>query len=289
MRSCLVIANRGAGSFSPAGLESACTSLGQAGMEVEQLLCNDFGAMTEAAGKAGTLPDAPLVVAAGGDGTINAVLNGLAGKGATCAILPLGTANVLALEMGLCSVDKAVTRIIAGESRPFTAGLISNGVRCSRFFLMAGVGLDGYIVRGVSRERKKRFGKGAYLISALEHLAGWESGRLRVTTENSEFSCHSLIACNASRYGGPFTLAHGASIFSPGLELVVVTGSSRLAHLQLAKETLLGGKGSGAGIVRLTAAKIRIEGVKPLQADGDDWGDTPVEIVAEPAYADIIV
>jgi diacylglycerol kinase family enzyme len=289
MRSCVIIANRGAGSFSAARLAEVSHSLRSAGMAVEERFCNDFAAMTETARNVSSPPESPLVIAAGGDGTINAVLNGLAGNGATCAILPLGTANVLALELGLQSTKTAVERIIAGQPRPFTAGLITSGVRSSRFFLMAGIGLDGFIVRGVTLARKKRFGKGAYLLSALEHLRRWEGGRLRVITPDADFSCHSLVVCNAARYGGPFTLARGASIFSPGLELVAVTGSSRLAHLRLAQETLLGGGDNGGGIVRLTAQSIRVEGLKPLQADGDDWGDSPVEIVAEPAYGNIIV
>jgi len=289
VRRAVIIANRGAGSFSPGRLESACRALEHAGLEVAQRLCSDFDTMTEAAQEAGSGKDSPLVVAAGGDGTINAVLNGLAGRGATCAILPLGTANVLALELGLDSAETATQRIIAGTTRPFTAGLIRGGSRTSRFFLMAGAGLDGFIVRGVTLASKKRLGKGAYLLSALEHLARWEEGRLRVIAGSADFSCHSLVVCNAARYGGTFTLAPEASIFSPGLEVVAVTGSSRLAHLGLVRETLLGTPGRGGSIVRLTADKILIEGVKPLQADGDDWGDTPVEIVAEPAYADIIV
>ena len=289
MRSCVIIANRGAGSFSPARMAEISRSLRQGGMEVEERFCNDFAGITETARSISAREASPLVVAAGGDGTINAVLNGLAGNRATCAILPLGTANVLALELGLGSAATAVERIIAGQSRPFTAGLISGDGRSSRFFLMAGIGLDGFIVRGVTLARKKRFGKGAYLLSALEHLSRWESERLRVITPDAEFTCHSLIACNTARYGGAYTLAPGANIFSPTLELVAVTGSSRLSHLQLAKETLLGGTGGGSGIVRLTATRLRIEGVKPLQADGDDWGDSPVEIVAEPGYAEIIL
>lgn len=285
----MIIANRGAGSFSATRLAEISRTLRGAGMEVEERFCGDFADMTETARRVSARDLSPLVVAAGGDGTINAVLNGLAGNRATCAILPLGTANVLAIELGLRNAATAVERIIAGRFRPFTAGLIRGGERSSRFFLMAGIGLDGFIVRGVTPARKKRLGKGAYLLSALERLCRWECGRLRVITPDADFSCHSLILCNAARYGGAFTLAPGANIFSPALELVAVTGSSRLAHLQLAKETLLGGTGSRAGIVRLTAQTIRIEGVKPVQADGDDWGDSPLEIVAEPAYASIIV
>jgi len=287
VRQAVIIANRGAGSFSSGGMDSVCRSLQAAGIEVDNLSCRDFAEMQETARLASCRPDAPLVIAAGGDGTISAVLNGLAGSGATCAILPMGTANVLAIELGLQSVEMAVAKIVSGENRPFTAGLVTGTSRSSRFFLMAGVGLDGRIVRGVTQQRKKRFGKGAYLLSALEQLRHWETGRLRVITEGADFSCHSVIVCNAARYGGAFTLAHGASIFSPSLELVAVGGSSRTDQLQLALQTLKGGSG-GSGIIRLAAERIRIEGAKPLQADGDDWGDSPVEIIAENEYARII-
>jgi len=200
----------------------------------------------------------------------------------------MGTANVMAIELGLQTEEKAVARIIAGETRPFTAGLLRGASPSSHFCLMAGIGLDGHIVRGVTLARKKRFGKGAYLLSALEHLRTWETDRLRVVTPTADFTCHSIIICNAARYGGHFTLAPSASIFSPTLDLVAVSGNSRMDHLRLAGATLMGGHDRGSGIVRMAAERIRIEGIQPLQADGDDWGDTPAEILAEPDYARII-
>jgi len=288
MRHAVIIANRGAGSFSAARMDRICRSLRDGGMEIEQQFCRDFSEMEETARLVSSRPDAPLVIAAGGDGTIAAVFNGLAGSRATCAILPMGTANVMAIELGLRTEERAVARIVAGETRPFTAGLVRGASRSSRFFLMAGVGLDGHIVRKVTLERKKRFGKGAYLLAALDHLRTWETDRLRVVTPTAEFSCHSIIICNAARYGGAFTLTPSSSIFTPALDLVAVSGSSRMDHLRLIGTTLLGGHGGGSDIIRMTAERIRIEGVQPLQTDGDDWGDTPVEIFTEQDYARII-
>lgn len=288
MRHAVIIANRGAGSFSATRMDRVCRSLNAAGMETVQLFRSDFAEMEEAAREVSSRDDAPLVIAAGGDGTIAAVFNGLAGNRATCAILPMGTANVMAIELGLQTEEAAISRIVAGESRPFTAGLVRGASRSSRFFLMAGVGLDGHIVRKVTPEQKKRFGKGAYLLAALKHLRAWETGRLRVDTPTAEFNCHSIIICNAALYGGAFTLAPSASLFTPTLDLVAVTGSSRRDHLRLVGATLRGGRSGGSGIVRMTTEKILIEGVQPLQVDGDDWGDTPVEILAEKEYARII-
>lgn len=287
MQSLVIIANRGAGTFSQQTLDSTCCRLETAGYQLERLFCDDFNEMTATAARVSREPQAPLVIAAGGDGTINAVFNGLAGNNATCAILPLGTANVLAIELGLNSLETATQKIIAGTSRPFTAGFIRSERQSSRFFLMAGAGFDGAVVRGVTAGLKRRFGKGAYLLSALRGLASWERAELEVTTGENQFTCHSIIACNAAHYGGPFRLAPAASIFTPTLELLAVTNRSRSGVLSLATEALCGR--SSNSLLRCSATSILIAGKKPVQVDGDDWGDAPVAISAENNFARIIV
>jgi len=288
LKHCIIIANRGAGSFSQSSFDSICFRLTEGGVAVEQRLCSDFAEMTEKAAAASSLPGKPIIVAAGGDGTINAVLNGLAGNSAVCAILPMGTANVMAIELGIRNPEQAASRLLSGQPQPFTAGLLKNSNRSSRFFLMAGAGFDGHIVKGVSLKEKRLLGKGAYLLSALRSLISWDNSLLQVATEREEFSCSSLIICNAARYGGSFALAPKASIFSPTFEVIAIKGNSRTASLLAVAETMLGNDSSGQ-IIRTTAGMIRIEGVKPVQADGDNWGDAPLEILAEPDYARIIV
>lgn len=288
MKHCIIIANRGAGSFSQKSFDRICSRLTAGGAAVEQRLCSDFAEMTGTAAAASRLPGKPIIVAAGGDGTINAVLNGLAGNNATCAILPMGTANVMAIELGLRDPEQAVSRLLSGQPRPFTAGLLKNNTRSSRFFLMAGAGFDGHIVKGVALKEKRLLGKGAYLLSALRSLISWDNSLLQVATEKKEFSCSSLIICNAASYGGSFALAPKANIFSPTFELVAIKGNSRSTSLRAVAETMLG-HGSSGQIIRTTAGMIRIEGAKPVQADGDVWGDAPLEIVAEPDYARILV
>ena len=287
MKHCTIIANKGAGSFSPMRLDAACHRLHASGREVELVACGDFSEMTTMAAKLANSAEAPLIVAAGGDGTINAVFSGLVGSNASCAILPLGTANVLAIELGMQTAEAAVERIIAGNFRPLTAGVLRNQQKSSRFFLMAGIGFDGRGVRGVTHALKQRFGKGAYFLSALSNLASWESGELTVTTEERSFTCHSIIVCNAAHYGGAFRLSPEASLFSPTLELIAVTEHTRRGPLTLAAKALL--NHSGSAITQLSASRIRISGSKPLQADGDDWGDSPVDIYAESNFANIIV
>jgi len=288
VRQVVIIANRGAGSFSQKLFDTTCTLLESTGVAVERCFCSDFAEMTENAVAISRRPDSPVVIAAGGDGTINAVLNGLAGNSATCAILPMGTANVMALELGIRSAEQAASRIRTGLPRPFTAGLLQNGVRASRFFLMAGAGFDGHIVRGVSLSEKKLLGKSAYLLSALRSLVSWDSSELLVTTETEQFSCGSLIVCNAARYGGSFPLSPAADIFSATFELTAIKGSSRSAAIRAITAAALD-RSDSKQLYRTTASRIIVTGFKPVQADGDDWGNTPVEIVAEPDYAKMLI
>jgi len=287
VRRIVIIANRGAGSFSEKSFDKICTRLESTGVLVQRNFCSDFAEMTEKTSKISNDRESPIIVAAGGDGTINAVLNGLAGNQATCAILPMGTANVMALELGIRSAAQAVTRISTGLPQPFTAGLLQNSSKSSRFFLMAGAGFDGHIVRGVSLRKKKLLGKGAYLLSALQSLVSWDSGRLTVTTEKEEFSCGSLIVCNAARYGGSFSLAPSASIFSPAFAIIAIKGCSRSNAIHSILDAVIG-RSDSAQLHRTAASRIEVTGLKPVQADGDDWGDTPLEIVAEPDYAKML-
>jgi diacylglycerol kinase family enzyme len=200
----------------------------------------------------------------------------------------MGTANVMALELGISSAAEAARRICSGLPYPFTAGLLQNSQKLSRFFLMAGIGYDGHIVRGVSLKKKKLLGKSAYILSTLQSFVTWDTGELSVTTEKEEFRCGSLIICNASRYGGSFILAPSASIFSPSFVLMAIKGSSRCSALRAVMMTALGCVDSEQ-LYRTTASRIRVTGLKPVQADGDDWGDTQLDIVAEPDYATILI
>ena len=104
------------------------------------------------------------MVVAGGDGTVNETINGLARSGLPLALIPLGTANVLAAEIGLQTDPAAVARCVAfGQPRPIALGA-ANG---RRFILMAGAGFDANVVAGVSVPMKRWLGKGAYILSSL--------------------------------------------------------------------------------------------------------------------------
>jgi len=232
--------------------------------------------------------DDPLIVVAGGDGTVNGVLNGVAPGKATLAVVPLGTANVLARELKITSVDDALDRIARGVSRPISGGEIEHAAGKRRFLLMAGAGLDGAVVCGVRLNEKRVLGKGAYLLSALRVLAAWDDSELEVSGGGRSIRCHGVVVCNAARYGGDLVLAPDADLFSPGFQVVCIKGG-RFAYLKLALLLLLGRVTSSREIAVFPASELEISGDKAVQLDGDYFCRTPLRIASVADLVRLIV
>ena len=232
----------------------------------------------------------PLIIVAGGDGTINAVVNSLAPGRSTLAILPVGTANVLAHELGISSVTDGIARIAMGGGRSLSVGVIelANGVS-QRFILMAGIGLDGSIVRGVRTWEKRTFKKGAYLLSALRCLLRWDHARFALRADGRAVECHSVIIGNAARYGGNRILMPAADLSEPLLELFCITSHSRWSYLRIIISILAGRPCRPADVTLLRAGQIEVDGDRAIQLDGDYCGQAPVRISTIAGFARIIV
>jgi YegS/Rv2252/BmrU family lipid kinase len=232
----------------------------------------------------------PLVIVAGGDGTINAVVNALSPGCATLAVLPVGTANVLALELGIGTVADGIARIARGDTRPLAVGLIEGaGGLSRRFLLMAGIGLDGDIVRGVRTWEKRLFKKGAYLLSALRCLLAWHRGRFALQADGRVLECHSLLICNGARYGGSLMLMPGADISEPVLDLFCITAESRWSYLRIVSSVLAGRPCRSGDVTLLRAGQVEVAGDRDIQLDGDYLGQAPVRVSTIGGFARIIV
>ncbi|HXE96132.1 MAG TPA: diacylglycerol kinase family protein [Dongiaceae bacterium] len=230
-----------------------------------------------------------LVIVAGGDGTFNAVVNGLDSGTATLAVLPFGTSNVLAAEIGIASLDDALERIAAGKTGSLSVGVIKTEGRSHRFVLMAGIGLDGAVVRDVWPLGKKLLKQGAYALSALKNAVAWDSGLFEISTPERNVTCHSAIICNASRYGGNFILEPGSTPFAAGLTAVCISGSRRRTYIRIVSDLFRGTGRQSGNLVRFPASSIEIRGAKAIQIDGDFIGYGPALISTEADFARIIV
>jgi diacylglycerol kinase (ATP) len=286
---CSVIINRLSGTFSEKKTDQVKSFLDSEGMNPRLFFIHNLEEATAISRQVCSESDTPLVIVGGGDGTINGVLNGFSPGAATMAILPFGTSNVLTRELEIDSLDDALRRIARGVSRPVPAGLLVNEKMRRYFLLMAGIGFDGSVVRGVRFPEKRMLGKSAYALSAIRQLFGSDKDMMEITADGRKYACHSLIICNSSKYAGKFVMAPGANLFEPLFRAVCVEVSERSAYLKAAM-MLLAGKGlRGRGFRTLAAGEFAISGNKPVQVDGDYICNTPAEISIIPEFVRLIV
>jgi diacylglycerol kinase (ATP) len=286
-RTCYLIVNPTSGGYSPGRLEKILASLRRGGLDPEVLPTTSAQDATHFAARICAEANDPLVLVAGGDGTVNGVLNGLVPGVATLGVIPLGTSNVLARELKIGSLDDALARVAQGVSRPISIGELDCAGHRRRFLLMAGVGVDGAVVQAVRLGEKKLVGKGAYLLSALRVLSKWDLGELQVNGGGRSLTCHSVIVCNAARYGGNFLLAPEGDLFSPGFQVLCIKGG-RLSYLMLALLLGLNRAGASSSVTSFRATELEVSGNKAVQLDGDYFGCAPLKIRSIPDFLRLI-
>jgi diacylglycerol kinase (ATP) len=224
------------------------------------------------------------VVAVGGDGTINEVVNGLA-VDVPLGIIPLGTANVLARELGIPVNDlpAACQLLRTVHPRPIDLGL-ANG---RRFTLMAGIGFDGAVVQEVLQPVKERIGAPAYVLAALGTLARYGATGLTVETERERFetSAFMLVAANAATYAYGIEVAPFASLDDGWLDLCVFEQKNKAEFLRQSLAVLARRHEQHPDVRYVRARRVRVTADQPLaiQLDGDLHGRTPAEIELLPA------
>jgi diacylglycerol kinase family enzyme len=157
-----------------------------------------------------------------------------------------------------------------------------------RFVLMAGIGLDGEVVRGVRASEKRLLKKGAYLLSGLRCLFRWPRERFTVTADGRSLACHSVIVCNCARYGGNRVLTPGTDISEPMLDLFCITGDSRSSYLRIIAVVMSGRPCRAGDVTLLRAGQVEVGGVREIQLDGDYFGQAPVRGSTIALFARII-
>jgi diacylglycerol kinase (ATP) len=251
--------------------------------------CEPTIAETSGPGDAGKLAAAlggegvDRLLVAGGDGTINEAVNGMAGLAAPpeLALLPLGTTNVLAHEIGLAGDANTVAETaLAGHARPITLGEASG----RRFLLMAGVGLDAHVVAGLDTGLKRRLGKGAYAWSFARRLIDFPFSRYRYCTPEGEGTAASLVLANSRHYGGRQVLAPTAGLEKDGLALCTLNCDGPLSALAAGVRVFSGAYGRREGAAAPSVDRVEIFGPEgePVHADGDIIARLPVEVRALP-------
>ncbi|MCG2709140.1 MAG: diacylglycerol kinase family lipid kinase [Thermodesulfovibrionales bacterium] len=243
-----------------------------------------------------------LIIAAGGDGTYNEVINGIACTNIPMAILPLGTTNVLAKELNIPEdVEKAVDIALNGKIHticlgkitstpplpPFTKGGQGGGKHPSlltrHFLLMAGIGYDGETVYGIKKGLKKYSGKGAYILSGLKTLMRWAPDKLTFTMDGKSCEGYSAIICKTSKYAGNFRIAPDAHIKNADFYAFIMHGKNRLDIFRYVSGIVMEKHLKFTDITYRKIENMEVKGKAHVQIDGDYFGMTPamIEIVPD--------
>lgn len=213
-----------------------------------------------------------VVIAAGGDGTLNAVVSGLAGSDTALGILPAGTMNVFARELGIAAnnLHKAFEVIEEGLIREVDL-FSANG---SPFVQMAGVGFDAMVIEETKWETKKKLGPLAYLLAAVKVL-GEKPPVMEVVTEDGRIEKGVAVLCgNGSLYGGQFRIFRNANNLDSKLDVIVFKEAGYRLVLDSLKGIALGGIDMSASTSYFQAEKfvVRSERPVPVEIDGELLG-----------------
>jgi len=226
---------------------------------------------------------AGLVLACGGDGTVTACAEGVAGTGVPLAVVPLGTGNLLARNMGLpTGLDEALAVAVGGVQQPVDAGRVNGTL----FVVMAGLGLDARMLSGTSDSLKKRLGWLAYAMSAVRHL-GDRPMRVTVSADGGRrrrMRASALVVGNVGWLRGGLPLLPDARPDDGMLDAVVLIAGGLTGWLAVAADILLRRPARG-GVYRVQFSELRVTlgRGEPWELDGEVMGSTRhLTVVAQP-------
>lgn len=263
----LIIFNGRAGGGRRSCLERAVARLEEHGCAItirETHAPGDAEAFARSADEA----DFDAVVAAGGDGTINAVVNGFKETTMPLGVIRLGTANVLAAELGLPETPEEQADVIAqGVVQPVHVGLAND----RRFLMMAGVGFDAHVVDQMDRKLKRKLGKMAFLWRAIVAVFRYPYGTYRLLLDGRPYEAASAIIANGRHYGGTYVCAPEARLEDRGFHVCLFKSKGPLSAIRYGIALIRGRLHARSDFEVIRARSVVIEGRadEPVQGDGD--------------------
>ena len=275
-----------------AGIEvtvRATVSAAEAGQQAREAVCEGYD----------------TIFACGGDGTIQDVAQGLVGSRAALGIIPLGTANALAHDLGIPSDASAAARLaLRALPRRIAVGKAdyhrADGSLATRYFLsVAGAGQDATLIHQLKSGDKRSFGIAAYFLKALQvwltHRPQWLSASLSGDVEPRPQQVTQLLAVRIHDFGNLLRdLAPGASLLRQDFRVVLFKTSSRWAYLLYVLRGIAGANSAIAGVETTYANAIRLASASSsspvyLEADGELLGQLPAEISIVPDALTLLV
>jgi len=234
-----------------------------------------------------------VVVAAGGDGTISEVAEALIGTDTRLGIIPVGTANVFARELGIPLDLEEACALLDGE--PLTASVDAMKVGEQYFVLQIGIGIDSLMIRDTDRESKRRYGRAAYMWTAFTRLIGYQPTRFTIVADDRRIRprASQVLIANGGVLGiAPFRWGPNIRPDDGKIDVCIVSARTALDYLGLIWHTLLGQQRRDRNVRYLTAERsiaISADQPLPIQADGEIIGETPIRIEVVPDALKVIV
>jgi len=238
---------------------------------------------------------ADLILVAGGDGTINEVVNGMAHSHVPLGILPAGTANVLANELGIgTTMGRAAHALGDCVKERIALGLLTaESIATPRhFLLMTGAGLDADIIYHLSPRLKNALGKIAYWVGGFRKV-GSRLTEFTARAEGMEFTASFALASRVRNYGGDLEIAPTISLLDDEFELVLFEGSNSFTFLWYMLGVVVRKHPSMRGITILRTRKISFDAPANtkihLQVDGEYAGLAPATVEIVPNALTLLV
>lgn len=289
IRQLAVIANPASGKPQPI-LAQLNQVLGETEIEWKVYVTSESGDVSETVNEALDW-GASILAAYGGDGTVSLVAAALAGSSVPMAVLPGGTANVMALELGIPAQVPEAARLIIGQHRIRSVDMGRFGDKA--FLLRLGIGFEAEMVRGADPELKERIGSLAYFISAVRAMQEPQQADYKITIDGESFEENAItcLIANSMNLGLPdLGLSPKVQIDDGLLDLILIRQVDLAFVSDLAES--MRGKGSADGsLAHWQGQEIKVEASpsRRIEADGEEAGWTPIQVKVDPGAVQVIV
>jgi diacylglycerol kinase (ATP) len=242
-----------------------------------------------------------LVVACGGDGTLNEVVNGLAGPSnghrVSLALLPAGTANIFAKELSLpWDIPGAARKLARGKVVDIALGLATPLLEPEKrkyFLSVAGAGPDGRIVYSIDLELKARLGILAYWWQGAREIFRYDYPHFRVVINGQSSDASLAIVGRTKHYGGPFKITTLADLYEDKFEVMTLSTRSGLRYLSYLPTLYMGKLRGTNGVFFSKTDSVVCEPLNgnPVhaQVDGEPLGRLPVEFKIVPGALKVLI
>jgi diacylglycerol kinase (ATP) len=303
LHNALLIHNPNAGSGGKARrkqLDQARKVLAAGGIEAELAETRGPGDATEIAARA-TQEGRQLVIACGGDGTLNEVVNGLAGQSnghrVPMALLPGGTANIMAKELDIpWDIPGATRKLLQCHVKEVALGLatpLEYPDRKRYFLSVAGAGPDGMIVYAVDLELKARVGILAYWYQGAREVLRYKFPHFRVVAQGQSIDASLVIVGRTKNYGGPFKITTEADLYEDQFEVLALTTQSGFKYLSYLPTLWMNKLRGTDGVHFYKSDSIVCEPMdrNPVyaQVDGEPMARLPIEFKIVPRALKLLV